>query len=182
MRRLLLALALLATLVGCTTITATNGFVSSDGSITRVDPGGRKAAPAVSGTTLDGESWTSASAAGKVLVYNVWGSWCAPCRKEAPALAEAARRTAGQAVFVGINVRDLDKAPSQAFARAFDVPYPSLYDPDGSLLLPFAGDLPANAIPTTLVIDTQGRVAARILGETTTATLTALIDDVAAGK
>ena len=117
-----------------------------------------------------------------VVVVNLWAMWCAPCRKEAPALEAAARRTAGRATFVGLNTRDLDQAPAQAFVRAFDITYPSVFDPDGRELLKFGTDLPPSAIPSTLVVDAQGRIAARVLGEVTEATLVGLVDDVAAGK
>lgn len=156
------------------------GFVGGDGSLSIVAADERQPAPAIGGETLDGEAWSSAQTAGKVIVYNVWGSWCAPCRAEAPALAAAANATEDVAVFVGLNTRDLDRAAPKAFVRAFDVPYVNLYDPDGRLLLAFAGQLPASAIPSTLVVDRQGRVAARIIGETTEATLVGLVNDIAA--
>lgn len=156
------------------------GFVGGDGTLSIVAADERQPAPVIAGETLDGEAWDSAQAAGKVIVYNVWGSWCAPCRAEAPALAAAAHATEDLAVFVGLNTRDLDRAAPKAFVRAFEVPYDNLYDPDGRLLLAFAGQLPASAIPSTLVVDRQGRVAARIIGEATEATLVGLVNDIAA--
>jgi len=177
MRRLL-AVLLTLLLAGCGSApSGTSGFVGGDGTITRLAPDQRPPAPAIRGTTLEGAAWDSSSAAGKVIVYNVWGSWCAPCRAEAPALVSASRRTAGTAVFVGLNTRDLDTAAPKAFVRSFGVPYVNLYDPDGALLLEFSGQLPASAIPSTLLVDPQGRVAARIIGETTEATLVGLIED-----
>lgn len=184
-RRALIALALASSLVtaGCGAApTADGGFVGGDGSLTLVPLARRTPAPRISGETLTGGSFDSASVAGKVVVYNVWGSWCAPCRKEAPALEEAARRTAGTAVFVGINTRDLDRAPARAFTRAFGVTYESVYDPDGRLLLLFGTQLPPSAIPSTLVVDPQGRIAARVLGEVTAATLVGLVEEVASGR
>jgi thiol-disulfide isomerase/thioredoxin len=170
-------------LAGCGSRPAgTDGFVAGDGTLTVLAPDQRPAAPLIEGTTLAGQPWRSDSAAGKVLVYNVWGSWCAPCRAEAPALVAASKRTTDTAVFVGLNTRDLDKAAPQAFVRAFAVPYENLYDPDGALLLKFSGQLPASAIPSTLLVDTEGRVAARIIGEVTEATLVDVIGDLAAGK
>ena len=97
-------------------------------------------------------------------------------------LVTASKRTADVAVFVGLNTRDLDKAAPQAFLRAFAVPYVNLYDPDGALLLKFSGQLPASAIPSTLLVDGNGRIAARIIGEVTEATLVDVIADLAAGK
>lgn len=177
----LLVLGLL--LAGCGSApTSTAGFVGGDGTITVLPVDRRPPAPLVEGTTLDGEPWSSTSTAGRVVVYNVWGSWCAPCRAEAPALVAAAGRTQDRATFVGLNTRDLDRAAPQAFVRAFAVPYENLYDPDGTLLLAFAGQLPASAIPSTLLVDPQGRIAARVIGETTEATLVGLVDDLAAGR
>ena len=91
---------------------------------------------------------------------------------------KAAGRTKDVAVFYGINIRDLDPGPAQAFSRAFDITYPSFYDPDGAMLLKFS-ELPPKAIPSTLVIDRKGRSAARFLGEVSTATLVQAINDVA---
>ncbi len=170
-------------LSGCGTASAgANGFVAGDGTLTVLPSDQRPAAPVIEGTTLDGDAWRSDASSGKVLVYNVWGSWCAPCRAEAPVLVAANKRTADTAVFVGLNTRDLDKAAPQAFIRAFAVPYVNLYDPDGALLLKFSGQLPASAIPSTLLVDPKGRVAARIIGEVTEATLVDVISDLAAGK
>lgn len=178
-----LALASIALVAGCSsTQTNTEGFVSGDGSLTVLSVEERPDAPVIDGVTLDDEIWTSADVTNKVIVYNVWGSWCAPCRSEAPALAEASRTLADQAVFVGLNTRDYEKAAPRAFVRTFEVPYVNLYDPDGALLLRFSGQLPPNAIPSTIVVDLEGRVAARIIGETTEATLVGVVQDVAAGR
>jgi thiol-disulfide isomerase/thioredoxin len=170
-------------LSGCGTASAgANGFVAGDGTLTVLPADQRPAAPVIEGTTLAGDAWRSDATSSKVLVYNVWGSWCAPCRAEAPVLVAASKRTSATAVFVGLNTRDLDKAAPQAFIRTFAVPYVNLYDPDGALLLKFSGQLPASAIPSTLLVDPKGRVAARIIGEVTEATLVDVITDLAAGK
>ncbi|MCA0252776.1 MAG: TlpA family protein disulfide reductase [Actinobacteria bacterium] len=177
------AIASIVLLAGCGSAQVnTGGFVSGDGSLTVLPVDERPQAPVIEGVTLDDARWTSADVSGKVIVYNVWGSWCAPCRSEAPALVAASQKLAGQAVFVGLNTRDFDKAAPRAFVRAFDVPYVNLFDPDGALLLNFSGELPPNAIPSTIVVDLDGRVAARIIGETTESTLVGLIQDMAAGK
>ncbi len=136
----------------------------------------------VAGTTLAGRDTSRwPTTAGKVVVVNVWGSWCPPCRAEAPMLAAAARDLSGDdVVFLGINSRDPEKAGPQAFVRRFEVPYDSIYDPDGRTLLAFRGTLPANAIPSTVVIDRQGRVAASVIGSVTRTTLYDLVEDAGA--
>ncbi|HQY99985.1 MAG TPA: TlpA disulfide reductase family protein [Propionicimonas sp.] len=182
-RLLSFGVALAVLLAGCGSAPASSdGFVAGDGTITVLPPDQRPLAPVIVGTTLDGAPWRSADVAGKVIVYNVWGSWCSPCRAEAPALVAASKELADRAVFVGLNTRDNDTAAPLAFVRAFEVPYPNLYDPSGALLLKFAGQLPASAIPSTLIVDAQSRVAARIIGETTQATLVGVVEDVVAGK
>lgn len=184
-RRVLLPVVVLATLFsGCGTDgTGDKGYVDGNGVITRVAAGERKAVvDDVAGTTLENKHWSLRAQRGKVVVLNVWGTWCPPCRKEAPVLAEAARQLSAQGVvFMGINTRDSSSAQGLAFQRNFQVPYPSLFDPDGRTLLSLRGSVPPNAIPTTLVIDAQGRVAARVLGELTSArTLAGLVEDVQA--
>lgn len=155
------------------------GFVGGDGSITLVAPDQRQPAPKITGELLGGGTFDSADQLGKVVVYNVWGSWCEPCRKEAPALVAAAKATTDAAVFMGINIRDPNPAQSLAFVRAFEVPYDSIFDPDGRVLLDFGKHLPPNAIPSTLIVDKEGRVAARVLGEATEATIRGLVEEVA---
>lgn len=181
-RRSFLAALAIAPLAACTETGGQGvdgdgiGFQTGDGSVTIIPGDERLPAPELSGETLAGEQLSTAEYAGQMLLLNVWGSWCAPCRKEAPALVEVQEQYP-DVQFVGINTRDLDPAPAKAFVRAFGVPYPNIYDPDGSLLLEF-GQLPPKAIPSTLVIDEDGRVAARILGEVTASTLAGVIDDV----
>ena len=108
MTRTIVALAAALTLLlgGCTGSTSSEGgYISGDGSITRVAPDQRREAPVIDGTLLDGKPWSSTSVQGKVIVYNVWGSWCPPCQHEAPALVRAANRTTDTALFVGLNTR-----------------------------------------------------------------------------
>ena len=185
MGRTIVALAAALTLLlgGCTGSTSSDGgYISGDGSITRVAVDQRHQAPLIEGTLLDGKPWSSSSVPGRVLVYNVWGSWCPPCQHEAPALVKAANRTTASAQFIGLNTRDSGKPQAEAFVRNYEVPYPNLFDPDGRLLLQFGNQLSPNAIPSTVVVDARGRIAARVLGEATEATLVALIEEVAAGK
>lgn len=168
--------------VGCGVAPTTDGgYVSGDGTLTRIAPDKRPAAPVLSGTDLNGTPLDAATFAGRIIVYNVWGSWCAPCRKEAPALAAAAKRTDGTAQFLGINTRDLDPGPARAFVRTQGLGFPSFYDPQGELLLAFGAQLSPSAIPTTIVVDAQGRLAARVLGEVTESTLVGLVTEIAKG-
>lgn len=178
--RALLLMLLLATLTACGQEgTGTKGFISGTGVITRLDPSERKAPADVAGETLEGDSWSLADQKGEVVVLNVWGSWCPPCRAEAPTLVEAAERLP-DVQFMGINVRDKSVQDAQGFERTYDVPYPSIYDPAGRTLLSFRGTLPPNAIPSTVIVDADGKVAALILGEVPSAgTLVALVQDVA---
>lgn len=181
-RRSFLAALAMAPLAACTETGGDGvagdsvGFQGGDGSVTIIPGDERQPAPELNGETLDGEQLSTADFAGQMMLLNVWGSWCAPCRKEAPALVEVDSQYP-DVQFIGINTRDLDPVPARAFVRSFEVPYPNIYDPDGALLLEF-GQLPPKAIPSTLVIDEQGRVAARILGEVTASTLAGVIDDV----
>lgn len=165
---------------GCSqTMGGAEGYVAGSGTVTTIPESEREPAPALSGRTLDGESLALRDYAGSAVVLNVWGSWCAPCREEAPDLAAAADRLRRQQVrFLGISVRESGVASAQAFVRNFDVPYPSIYDADGSELLGFRDTLPPDAIPSTLVIDDKGRVAARILGTVDQGTLVQLVHDV----
>ncbi|WP_407560405.1 TlpA family protein disulfide reductase [Streptomyces sp. 184] len=140
-------------------------FVSGTGRLNVVKASERMAAPDISGETTDGDELALADYRGKVVVLNVWGSWCAPCRAEAPNLRKVAEDTADRDVqFVGINTRDLDVANAQAFDRSFDIEYPSLYDPSGKLILKFPkNSLSPQAIPSTLILDREGKIAVRAL-------------------
>lgn len=158
------------------------GFVAGKGIITRLAVEERSKPGEVSGVTIDGEPISLADFAGKTVVVNVWGSWCAPCRAEAPDLVAASEELADDdVVFLGINSRDLNQAAARAFVRRFEVPYPSIYDQKGQTLLAFRGTLTPNSIPSTVVIDDQGRVAASVLGEVSKSTLVGLVEDVQAG-
>lgn len=160
-----LASSLAACSSGSGSSSGQSNFVGGNGDITFVKAADRKPAPDLSGKTVDGSQASLAAYKGKVVVVNVWGSWCAPCRAEAPNLVAVANADKDKGVqFLGINTRDLETAPAARFEKNFKVPYPSLYDRDGSLLLRFPkGSLNAQAIPSTLVIDKQGRIAARAL-------------------
>ena len=140
----------------------------------------RGAAVDVEGTTLKGSALSLSDLRGDVVVVNVWGSWCPPCREEAPMLAKLSRRYTDQGVsFVGINVRD-NRAAALAFEDNYGIRYPSIEDGTGRAVLALNQYIPVNAVPATLVLDRQGRVAARVLGAVREATLRALLTTVLA--
>jgi len=160
------ALAALATVAGCGAAgTGTKGYIDGEGVITQVSLDHRKAPVTVAGTTLDGTRVDLAGYRGKVVVVNLWWSHCPPCRLEAPQLAAAARTLQPKGVvFLGIDTRDAAESMGRAYERRFKIPYPSIFDPDGETLLAFRGTLSPNAIPSTMVLDKQGRIAATVLG------------------
>lgn len=193
MRRLLVP-ALVAALLtaGCTAAGApseqaragdSRNFVAGDGSVLQVAPGERGEPVELAGGTADGGPVDVTDWRGEVVVVNVWYAACAPCRAEAPDLVETAAGYADAGVrFLGVNTRD-DAAGALAFERTYDVPYPSILDArDGSALLALAGQVPPQAVPTTLVLDAEGRVAARVLGRVEASTLQGLLDDVLAER
>lgn len=133
--------------------------------------------PDVSGRTITGEPLSFKDFRGNVLVINVWGSWCAPCRAEAPDLAEVSQETAPRGVrFVGIDVRD-NPAAGRAFEREYGITYPSLDDQNGIVLASFTGIIPVSAVPSTVVVDRNGIVRARNIGRIDATTLRGLIED-----
>ncbi|MFH8476713.1 TlpA family protein disulfide reductase [Streptomyces sp. NPDC018000] len=159
-------------------------FVTGSGGISTVAKADRVAAPKLDGETLDGKQLDVADYKGKVVVLNVWGSWCAPCRAEAQHFARVAKETKDQDVqFVGINTRDAQKGPAQAFEKEYGIPYPSLFDPNGELLLRFPkGTLRPQAIPSTVVLDKDGKIAARYLTALDSEKLHKMIDPLIAEK
>lgn len=185
-RALAAAVAALLLLGGCSSAEtgaeqddSSIGFAVGDGTVTIVPPESRKPAPTLEGPSLldDSKRISSKDFAGKVLVINVWGSWCAPCRHEAPELVDAYEQLGDNVEFLGLNTRDLTTAPARAFVRSSGIKYPNIFDPDGTLLLGF-GQLPPKAIPSTIVIDADGKVAARVIGEVDAKTLVGIVGDV----
>ena len=134
----------------------------------------RRPAPALAGTTIDGTPYDGAALRGSPAVVNVWGSWCGPCKKEQPELNAVAREFA-DVRFVGVNVRD-DPAAARAHAQRYAVPYPSLHDADSSIVARFR-DVPPSAVPSTVVLDAQGRIAALLIGSTDAAELRGLLGE-----
>jgi thiol-disulfide isomerase/thioredoxin len=153
-------------------------FVGHSYESTFYQVGDRPSAPAVAGSTIAGQKLSLASYRGDTIVLNFWGSWCAPCRAEAPALGQLARNLGSKGVrFVGVDIRDQPDS-AQAFMQTFNVGYPSLNDPGDEIALEFHSTVPPAAIPTTLIIDRSGRIAARIFGASSYAQLRALIGKV----
>lgn len=154
-------------------------FVVGDGSIQRLPAADRSDPVTLSGTTLTGKPWSLKDAAGRVVVVNVWGSWCPPCVAETPRLRQAYSRLQAQHApvsFIGINEQEAPPT-ARAWLERNHVTYPSLRWDGGAALLGLQGK--ASATPSTLVLDSQGRIAARISGEVTSAaTLVDLVHDV----
>lgn len=149
------------------------GFISGDGSVQSIAVSERGEPVMYSGPATDGETREWGEYLGDVVVVNFWYAGCPPCRAEAPDLVEVANAYAGQGVRVlGVNTRD-DAAQAQMFEQEFAVPYPSILDKENSAATQraFAGAVPLNAVPTTLVLDREGRVAHRILGQITDAAI-----------
>lgn len=154
------------------------GPVQGAGGITRLAPGERGKSVDITGVDLDGNPLSVTPWRGEVVVVNIWGSWCPPCRVEQPILSRLATELKPKGVeFLGIAIRE-SPATSKAFTTARNVPYPSIGDGD-STILAFVDSLPAVAVPTTYVIDRQGRVATRLLDRATYSTLKSLIEEVA---
>ncbi len=151
-----------------------NSFVSGTGTSVYIKINDRKEAPEISGELLMGGSKTLAS--GQIKVINVWASWCAPCRAEAPLLQEFSVQYP-EVQFAGILTRD-NLSSAISFYENFKITYPTFID--DSLLIGFKGSLIPNAIPTTIIIDKNNKVAVRISGEVTVAGLRDLLNKVLA--
>ncbi|MET8651988.1 TlpA disulfide reductase family protein [Nocardia aurea] len=171
---LLACVALVAALTGCST---GSDAVASGGTFEFVSPGGKTTIlydpPSSRGTigSLSGEDLMTEGKTvsvqdfpGKVVVLNLWGQWCGPCRAEAPALEQVYEVTKDSGVvFLGINVRDPQRDKAQDFVTDNKIGYPSIYDPSMRTLLALGGNFPTSVIPTTLVLDRDHRVAAVFL-------------------
>jgi thiol-disulfide isomerase/thioredoxin len=176
------ALAGSVSLAGCSTSVSggggNTGFVDEGVGVTAIAASQRVAAPKLTGTTLDGQKFSLDQDKGDVVVINVWGSWCAPCREETAALEETYQKYQARGVkFLGINTRDITSA-AVAFDRSMNVTYPSLQDPDETLLLQFKSMLPAADIPSSVIVDRNGKVAVRVIGAVTEPQLAQQLDAV----
>ena len=178
-RKLVALLITLPLLAGCSSTNSSGtssetSYVAGDGTMTLVDAADRGLQVKLAGTTLDNSPLDISAYLGKVVVVNVWASWCGPCRSEAVDLATIAKEFNNADVqFIGLNTRD-GLAAAKAFNSRFDTGYPSIQDKEGTLTLAF-GNLGPGATPTTIVLDKEGRVAGRILGPITKAQLRSLI-------
>jgi peroxiredoxin len=145
---------------------SSKNYVAGDGTITEISVKNRAKPVRFAAKSEDGTPVSSDKYAGNVLVLNFWYAGCAPCRAEAPDLETTYTAFAAQGVqFLGVNVRD-QAATARSFATEYGVTYPSVLDADdGAMQLAFSGVVAPNAVPTTLVLDKQGRVAARVLGK-----------------
>jgi thiol-disulfide isomerase/thioredoxin len=159
-------------LTGCSTgasaVDVNNGgefrFVQGTPAGNVIPAGERAGAPEFAGTLLGGGDFSSSELAGHVAVLNFWGSWCAPCRVETPEFQQVYTEVADSGVqFLGLNVKDTEQLAG-AFVASKAITFPSLFDPKGEVALAFR-DYPANAIPSTIVLDRAGRVAAVYTGE-----------------
>jgi len=143
----------------------TQNYISGDGAVTEVAADKRTDAVDFRSKDLDGDTVSSKALRGKVVVLNFWYAGCPPCRAEAKYLNKVHDQFAGKDVaFVGVNVRD-ERDTAEAFERTFGVDYPTVLDArSGAMQLALSGQVAPNAVPATIVLDKQGRVAARVLG------------------
>lgn len=153
------------------------GYIAGDGSVTEYAESERSEPVEFSGALFDGTEVSAEDLRGRPALLNFWYAGCAPCRKEAPDLVEMAQEHDGDIEFYGVNVRD-ERATAEAFERTFEIPYPSFEDRDGGVLLALSQFVPPQAVPTTIILDAEGRVASRVLGIAEPSILKALLDDV----
>ena len=178
MRRIAVLLVPVLLLSGCSAFggldgTGEKGYISGDGAIVQ---------RAVELAKDAGDFGSLEELRGKPVGVTVWGSWCAPCVAEATDVVDAAEELGDDATFVGINLRESSPAMGQAFERNYDVPFPSFYSPDGREMLAFQGVLTPRSIPSFVVLDAEGRVAASINGGLpSTQTLVDLVRDAGGG-
>lgn len=155
-------------------------YLAGDGTMAQLSPAERGKPVTLTGKLLDGKAWSTKDHPGKVIVVNVWGSWCPPCKAETPDLQKAWTKLEKKGVLmVGVD-RQEGPQTAAAYLRSAGVTYPSLRDDGGAALVALQGK--ASATPSTLVLDQQHRIAARVSGPTTTTTLVELVNDVLSKK
>lgn len=189
----LLAVTLATALTGCTGTNSlgdqaqrgdNKGFIAGDGTIETIPADKRAAAVRLEGTLLDGTPWKLGDHKGKVVVVNVWGSWCAPCEAEMPLLQKTwttvQEKHPDDVRFLGVDTGESAQTGAAA-VRRYGLTYPSLSDQNRTVTAGLQGK--ASATPTTLVLDRQGRIATRISGQVTgETTLLGLVQDVVAER
>jgi thiol-disulfide isomerase/thioredoxin len=186
-RRLPLLVAALAVTVGtataCTDLDGTDGktWITGAGSVEQVPVSERGRPVEASGEDLDGNPLDLADERGKVVVLNVYASWCPPCRAEMPTVVELAKQSdAARVSYLGVNIRD-NASAARAFGENAGIEFPSFADPSSAVLLALSDELGPYSLPSTVVLDREGRVAALVLGRIPGAvTLKDVVDDVVA--
>ncbi|HEX4654652.1 MAG TPA: TlpA disulfide reductase family protein [Mycobacteriales bacterium] len=172
-RRPLSSLACIAAVLAASACAGTNavsqsvsgslGYGAGDQATTWITPAHRSRVTAVTGHLLDGSPFDLDQWRGHVVVVNFWGSWCGPCTGEARSLQQVYRDDASKGVeFLGVDIRE-NAAQAESFLRTHHITYPNLSDESNLIALHFQG-MPPNATPTTIVLDRQGRIAARHSG------------------
>ncbi|MDT0167301.1 TlpA disulfide reductase family protein [Actinotalea sp. AC32] len=152
------------------------GYVSGDGTVATWEAADRGEPVRLVGKDFAGADVDTGAWVGDAVVVNTWYAACPPCRVESPDLVAAAEDYADEEVhFIGINGTD-DAGAAQPFERNFSIPDPSIHDADGTAIAALQGRVPVEAVPTTVVLDRQGRVLGRIIGRLDPTTLRELID------
>jgi thiol-disulfide isomerase/thioredoxin len=158
-------------------------YIAGDGTVTEFSLGSRPKAADWSGVSESGDNLSSNQLVGVITVINFWYAGCAPCRVEMPELIQLQDQFLDDEVqFIGVNVRDTPET-ALAFARQVNLNFPSVMDAKtGSVVLGFTGVVTPQAVPTTLVIDSEGNVSARVLGRIDKGILEELIKTVVREK
>ena len=164
--------ALAALLTGCGRDQPPSAMIGTE----VIAPEDREAAPTLSGSTLDGAPLDVADLRGQVVVLNSWASWCAPCEEEIPAFVALDTSATPDVHVVGLNVSD-DPGSAQAFVRSLGMQYPSIVDAAGTILPTIPG-VPPKSLPSTVIIDRDGRIAARIVGIASASDLWSIVGQV----
>lgn len=160
----------------------TKNYISGDGAVSEFDAKDSRAVINFTATTIDGKTVSAKDYRGKVLVVNFWFALCGPCRVEAKDLNSISVAQKDKATLLGVNVRD-ETGTAEAFIRKFDVPYTTVMDAKSTnVQLAFSGEAAPNSTPSTIVLDKNGHVTARILGRVNTGVLTTLIQDASKRK
>ncbi|WP_431709978.1 TlpA family protein disulfide reductase [Glutamicibacter uratoxydans] len=149
-------------------------YIAGDGAVEEYAVAARTEPVQITAETYQGTKVDFANYVGSPVVMNFWYAACAPCRIEAPHLRKLNEQFAGQVQFLGVNVRD-EKEAALAFERSFEIPYESVQDTGGEIQLAMTQYVPLQAVPTTLVLDRNGRVRARVIGAVEESTLRSLI-------